>query len=293
MTDDPGTASPPAAVPTCYRHPGRETYIRCARCNRPICPDCMVPASVGFQCPECVREGNSTQRAPRTAFGGRLASGARVTMVLIGLNVLMYVAELALGRAFVNDLALVGLAREGFLGPIVGVADGEWWRLVTATFLHDPGSFLHILFNMYALYVLGPPLEAMLGHARFLALYLLSALGGTAASYTFSAPNSSSVGASGAIFGLFAAWIVLARKQRLDARPMLVLLGINLVLGFVIAGIDWRGHLGGMVTGAAVAAIMAYAPRGPRRTTWQVAGAVAVLALVVLVDVWRTASLLS
>lgn len=291
MTDDPAAASAPAAVPTCYRHPGRETYIRCARCNRPICPDCMVPASVGFQCPECVREGNSTQRAPRTAFGGRLTSAARVTMVLIALNAVMYVAELALGRAFVNDLALVGLAREGFLGPVIGVADGEWWRLVTATFLHDPGSLLHILFNMYALYVLGPPLEAMLGHARFLTLYLLSALGGTAASYAFSAPNSSSVGASGAIFGLFAAWIVLARKQRLDARPMLVLLGINLVLGFVLAGIDWRGHLGGMVTGAAVAAIMAYAPRA-RRTAWQVAGAVAVLAVVVLVDLWRTASLL-
>jgi membrane associated rhomboid family serine protease len=291
MSDDAAGAPAPSEVPRCYRHPDRETYIRCARCDRPICPDCMSPASVGFQCPECVREGSRTQRQARTVFGGRVATGATVTLTLIGINVVVYVLELALGTPFLTKFALIGLAQDPTTGEVVGVADGEWWRLITATFLHDPNSFLHILFNMYALYVLGPPIENLVGHARFLVLYLVSAVGGTAASYAFSAPNSPSVGASGAIFGLFAAWIIFARKQRLDARPMLVLLAINLVLSFVLTGIDWRGHLGGLVSGAAVAAVIAYTPRGPRRTTWQALGTGAVLVVVLLLDVWRTVSL--
>jgi membrane associated rhomboid family serine protease len=171
------------------------------------------------------------------------------------------------------------------------VATGQWWRLFTAAFLHSPGSILHILFNMYALYVLGPPLEAVLGRARFLALYLVAALGGSAASYAFSSPAAVSVGASGAIFGLFAAWIIAARRLNADARAMWVLLAINLAISFLGSQIDWRAHLGGLAAGAAVTAAMTYAPRGAARTGVQVTGtALTVVAAVALVA-WRTAVL--
>lgn len=291
MSEEQRADPAPVSVPTCYRHPDRETYIRCSRCDRPICPDCMRPASVGFQCPECVAQGQRTQRSVRTAFGGRPTAGATVTLTLIGINVAAYVVERLAGTDFFIRFAMLGLASNGT--ELVGVAEGQYWRLVTAAFLHDPYSWLHIAFNMYALYVLGPPIEAMLGRARFLALYLISAVGGTAASYAFLPSNVPSVGASTAIFGLFGAWIVLGRKRGLDIRPMWVLLAINLGLGFLVPGIDWRGHIGGLVAGALVSAAFAYAPRGPSRTLVQTAGAVAVLVLVVGLVAWRTTSLLS
>lgn len=293
MSTEPATSpESPGKVPTCYRHPGRETWIRCTRCERPICPECMIPAAVGFQCPECVRAGQAAQTAPRTLFGGRISGGASVSLTLIGINVVVYILERVLGTSFVVQFAMVGLARDPVSGSIIGVADGEWWRLVTAAFLHSPGSILHILFNMYALYILGPPLERVLGRARFVSLYLVAALGGSAASYAFSLPSATSVGASGAIFGLFAAWIVAARRMQVDARPMWVLLAINLVISFVGAQIDWRAHLGGLAAGALVTATMVYARPGPRRTAMQAVGPVLALAGVVLLVVWRTSTLL-
>lgn len=288
----PGTSDSVESVPHCYRHPDRETYIRCTRCNRPICPECMRPAAVGFHCPDDVAAGRRTQRQVRTAFGGRPTSGALVTYVLVGLNVLAYLVERANVTTVVDGYALIPGPASTFQGDVVGVATGQYYRLITAAFLHSPSSLLHILFNMVALYSLGPALEQVLGHLRFLALYIVSALGGTAASYVFLPPNGTSLGASTAIFGLFAAYIVLGIRQRLDIRPMLVLLGLNLAIGFVPGlNVDWHGHLGGLLAGGLMMAGLAFAPSGSRRALVQVASSLAVLALVVVAVALRTAAL--
>ncbi|MGW7196591.1 rhomboid family intramembrane serine protease [Streptomyces chryseus] len=255
----------------CYRHPGRETGIRCTRCERPICPECMISASVGFQCPDCVREGSGTGHPPaasrpRTVAGGTVAADPRlVTKVLLAINVALFVAVLA-RESLVNDLALVGLASSGTDLQVVGVADGEWYRLVTAMFLHQ--EVWHIGFNMLLLWWLGGPLEAALGRARYLALYLLSGLAGSALTYLLAAPNQPSLGASGAIYGLFGATVVLMRRMNQDMRPILVLLGLNLVLTFVLSGIAWQAHVGGLVAGVLIAVAMVHAPR-ERRTLVQ------------------------
>lgn len=283
----PAERGEPATAPTCYRHTDRETYIRCTRCERPICPDCMQPASVGFQCPDCVRAGNRSQRSPRTVFGGQPGGDAgTVTRVLIGVNVAVFLLQLA-APALTQRLFLIGLALLPS-GEVIGVAAGEYYRLVTVAFLH--GTFLHLLLNMVALFLFGPQLEAVLGRGRFLALYVVSALGGSVASYLTAAPNQSSVGASGAVFGLLGALLVISRKLRYDARAVLVLLGINLVLGFLIPRIDWRAHLGGLVAGAALAVVFAYAPQRLRRPAAAAAAVVAVAIFAVLV-VLRTAAL--
>jgi membrane associated rhomboid family serine protease len=292
QTDQPG---PPAAPPddaepaTCYRHPTREAHVRCTRCNRRICPDCMIDASVGFQCPECVREGNASVRQARTSLGGRLTDNAgTVTKVIIAINVVVFLAQQA-SVSFENHLVLVGYAFDVTTGQQVGVADGQYYRLLTAAFMH--GSFLHIAFNMYALYLFGPPLEATLGRARFLSLYLLSALGGSAASYAFNAPNQGSLGASGAVFGLFGAFFMVNRKFGRDNSGLLVLVAINLAFAFIPGtNIDWHAHVGGLITGSLVAAALVYAPRN-RRTVVQVAGFVVVLLIIVALVVWRTAQL--
>ena len=153
-----------SVVPTCYRHPDRETYVRCTRCNRPICPDCMRSASVGFHCPECVAEGARTQRTPRTVFGGAVPTrGAVVTMTLIGMSVVAFLLD-AIVPGSPREWWLVGLQLDDG-GGLAGVTQGEWWRLITAAFLH--GGILHLLFNMYALYLFGPSLEAAFGHVRW------------------------------------------------------------------------------------------------------------------------------
>ncbi|MGC5009887.1 rhomboid family intramembrane serine protease [Streptosporangium sp. DT93] len=272
MTTQP-SEEPGTVVPTCYRHPGRETYVRCQRCDRPICPDCMRDASVGFQCPECVAEGGKGMRRAQAVFGGRAVTTPRVTWTLLIINVLAYAGEIVGGNPVVNAFAMS--AYDVAYG-------GEWWRLVTGAFLHQPMTsgglgLTHILFNMWALYVIGPELERRLGAARFLTLYLLSALGGSVAIYLF---GLAAVGASGAIYGLFGAMFVLGRRLGYDVRGVLWLIGINAVLTFVIPGISWQGHLGGLVTGAVVAAVLAFAPRGNRDAV-QWGGCVAILVVLV------------
>ena len=296
MTEPPnlpgaGPAAPEETVPTCYRHPGRETYVRCQRCNRPICPECQIPASVGVQCPECVREGNRSIRPTRTTLGGiaRGGSGAPVTMTLIGVCVLAFLAQQSIGSEVLVRFGLIGGVNATDLGlGVIGVADGEYYRLLSAAFLH--GGFLHLLVNMFSLYLLGPQLEAMLGRSRFVALYLVSAVGGTAVSYLLNPPFQFSVGASGAIFGLFGAMVVVSRRLNYDLRPVLGIIGVNAVIGFVVPQIDWQAHLGGLLTGGLIAAAMVYAPRD-RRTVVQVAGTGLVLALVAFVVLVRTGQL--
>jgi membrane associated rhomboid family serine protease len=258
--------------------------VSCVRCGRPACPDCLRSAAVGQQCVECIREGNRTTRRPTGTFGGRIPSGAVVTWSLVAINVICYVAELIDQNTIINDGTLVGHFQTGPF-TAVGVADGQWYRLLTNAFLHEPpGSgigILHILFNMWALIVVGPALERALGRVRFLTLYLVSALGGSVLFYLVASPGQPALGASGAIFGLFGAYFVLARKLRVDARQIVVLIVINLVISVTVSGIAWEAHVGGLIAGAALAAAYAYAPRH-NRALIQAAATVGLLAILIV-----------
>jgi membrane associated rhomboid family serine protease len=281
----PGTAPKSTAVPTCFRHPGRETYVSCVRCGRPACPDCLRSAAVGSQCVDCIRQAGRTTRRPAGAFGGQLTSGATVTWTLVGINVVCYLAEIFFQNTVIDDGVLVGR-----IGSDLGVANGDVYRLLSNTFLHEPiGSglgLLHIVFNMWALIVVGPSLERMLGRVRYVAVYLVSALAGSVLFYVVAAPSALALGASGAIFGLFGSWFVLARRLKLDARQIVVLIVINLAISFAVPGIAWQAHVGGLIAGGALTAAFAYAPRR-RRAATQAAATIAILAILVIAVVVR------
>ncbi|MGW3011653.1 rhomboid family intramembrane serine protease [Streptomyces sp. NPDC001219] len=295
---EPQEARGDDGLPGCHRHPDRTTGIRCTRCDRPICPECMVSASVGFQCPDCVRSGGGTGHppqaaAPRTIAGGTIAADPRlITKILLGINAAVFVAVLATGgelSPLVNRLDLLGLAADPSRYQLVGVAEGEWYRLLTAMFLHQ--AIAHFAFNMLSLWWLGPPLEAALGRLRFVALYLLAGLGGSALSYLLAAQNQPSLGASGAIFGLLGATAVLLRRMKYDMKPVLILLGLNLAFTFLWPNIAWQAHVGGLVVGAAVAFGMVHAPRAHRTLVHGATCAAMLLAIVAVVWV-RTLQLL-
>ncbi|MUL78139.1 rhomboid family intramembrane serine protease [Mycolicibacterium sp. CBMA 226] len=271
-------------TPTCYRHPNRPTYVSCSRCARPICPDCMTSAAVGQQCPECVSEGQRSVRQARTHFGGRITNGSLVTYTLIAINVVMFVLQHTSTR-MQQDLVLWPPA----------VADGQYYRLVTSAFLHY--GLAHIVFNMWALWAVGPQLEQWLGRLRFGVLYGLSGLGGSVLVYLLSPLNTATAGASGAIFGLFGATFVLFRRLRLDARGIVFLIVINLVITFVVPAvsaqaISWQGHVGGLVTGTLVAAVFAYVPARQRLLALISVTAV-LLVLFAGLTMWRTQALLA
>ncbi|MDX3852803.1 rhomboid family intramembrane serine protease [Streptomyces sp. AK02-01A] len=297
-----------AAVTTCYRHPTYETYVRCARCDRYICPDCMREAAVGHQCVECVREGQRSVRQARTVFGGRVSgvSAPVVTIALIAVNVLVYLAELArpelvdrfgmLGRGMVGPDGAAYLYEPGFPElRTVGVADGEWYRLITGAFLHMPateGGFwvTHVIFNMFALWSLGRLAEEQLGRARYLAVYLLSALGGSVLVYLI-APLDTVVGASGALFGLGAAFYVTHRRLHHDMREVNRFMAGFLIWMLISAGFaSWEGHLGGLLAGGAVTLALAYGP-AKHRTAVQVAAGTALLVLLIVLVVLKTSAL--
>ncbi|KQS17505.1 rhomboid family intramembrane serine protease [Frigoribacterium sp. Leaf186] len=232
----------------CYRHPDRQSFVLCQRCGRTICGECQTPAAVGVHCPECVKEarGNAPRLQPQVVTRVRSASrrGAPVvTYAIIGVTVAVFLLQLVTGGAG-NGLVTQSLA---FYAPL---EISQPWRAVTTMFVH--GSFFHILFNMYSLYIFGAELERQLGRGRFAALYLISGIGGSAA-VALLAPGSLVVGASGAIFGLMAAFFVIARSLGGRSIQLLVLVGINLAIGFIIPGIAWQAHLGGIVVGGAIA----------------------------------------
>ncbi|MDP9821291.1 rhomboid family intramembrane serine protease [Nocardioides massiliensis] len=262
----------------------------------------MNPASVGFQCPSCVREGARSVRAPRTPYGGAISARPGLTsQVLIALNVgvwLLITATGASASAWVDRLGLIPAGRcepvggGGYypgIGEVVcgrgggvwidGVGSGAVWQLLTSAFSHV--DVWHVGFNMLALWFLGPQLESVLGRARFLALYVLSALAGSAAVLWLSDPASVTIGASGAVFGLIGALLVVGWKVGGDLRPLLVWLAINVVI--TVGGrdfISWQGHLGGFVGGVLVAAVLVLAPR-EQRARWQALG-LGVLTLLVI-----------
>ena len=233
----------------------------------------MISAPVGFQCPECVA--GVQVSLPKTRFGGSFNTVPKVTRAILVTCISIFVLSLLLG-SFALSFGMIPIA----------IAQGEWWRLLTSTLLH--GSILHLLFNMYALYWLGPQLERSLGHVRFAALYILSALGGSVASYWFSDLRTVSVGASGAIFGLITATIVIGREMRTDVSQLIVLLGLNVVIGFLQSGIDWRAHFGGAITGAAIAFIYTKGNRLNRDRIHR-AGLAGIFVFLVLATVARNA----
>ena len=265
------------APPVCPRHPDTVAYVRCQRCDRPTCPACQVPSTVGVHCVDCARRSQAGRRQARTLLGGTAVSGSVVTKVLIGLCVAAYVIQtlvptLDFQLAFVPELAA-----------------SEPWRFLTTAFLH--ANYMHLGFNMWALWVLGGVLEPVLGRWRFTAIYLLSALGGSTAIYWLSWPGTDSwitmtVGASGAVFGLFSTMFVVQRRFGRDTSGIVVLLGINAVISFLGANISWQGHLGGLIVGGIVAAIYAWAPRGKRQAVG-IAGTIAVAVALVGLNIAR------
>jgi membrane associated rhomboid family serine protease len=236
----------------CYRHPDRETGVSCSECGRGICPDCMVFAPVGIRCPD---HAGVAQGAARVSTGVRRAayegSGALVTKALIALNVLVYLINLAQGSSFGQTSG--SLFEKGALFISVpffpgGLADGQWWRLLTAAFLH--GSIIHLGFNMFVLWFIGAPVEQAIGRGRFLALYIVSGLAGSAGALLFD-PHAITVGASGAIFGILGAALVLEWQRNLVlGGQALGLIVVNLVLTFAIPNISIGGHIGGLAGGA-------------------------------------------
>jgi len=263
----------PGVSPTCYRHPDRPTLVGCTRCGRPTCPECMRSASVGHQCVDCVQAGVQNVQAP-TFSTAQSAGKPWVTYTLIAINVAVFVLQMTSPEL-----------RDSFALRPRDVAGGDLYRLVTSAFAHD--GVAHLLFNMWALYVLGPPLEQWLGRWRFIALYALSALGGSVAVYLLSIPYTNTIGASGAIYGLFGASFVMAKRLNLDMRMFIILIVVNLGMTFTIPGISWQGHIGGLITGALVAAAFVYAPRGSRNAV-QVGVTIGALALFAVLIAWRT-----
>src|ERR1700744_668715 len=291
------TAPDQETPPVCYRHPERETWVSCVRCGKPACPDCLRQAAVGQQCVECVRDGAQGTRQPRPAVAGRLPGGAVVTWTLVGLNVVLFLIELA-APALQNSWGLLGYASPTGQPPLQGVAAGQWYRLVTSAFLPPATGlgglgFLDILFNMWALIAVGPALEQLLGRVRFLAVYLLSAIGGGGAFFLFGQYYVLALGASGAIFGLFGAYFVVARKLRLDVRGIVTIIVINLAFSLLYRStIAWQAPVGGLIVGVITTAAFAYAPR-KHRTAVQVAAAVGVLAILVVLVIFRSHDLTS
>jgi len=235
----------------CYRHTNRETGVSCSNCGNPICPDCMTATPVGMRCPDCSKQ-KTQVRSMRTMHADPTA-----TYVLIAINVLLWIGTFVSGgnsSAVYDDFSLLSAAI-GNDGTEVGVASGEWWRLVTGGFLHAPGNPLHILFNMYALYWLGTMLEPVLGRARFVGLYFASLLAGSLGALLLTEANRGTVGASGAVFGLMAAAFVFQKARGVD--PMQSGIGpvilLNLGITFLIPNISIGGHLGGLVGGAIAA----------------------------------------
>jgi membrane associated rhomboid family serine protease len=245
---------------------------------------------------ECVRGASQGTRQARTAFGGRPVATATVTWTLVGLNVLVFLIEVAKP----NVLYAWGMLGTPALTPAglqSGVAGGQWYRLLTSAFTAPGASFgglglLDILFNMWALVVVGPSLEQLFGRVRFVAIYLLSAIGGSVL-YYYMQPHGLAAGASGAIFGLFGAWFVVARKLRLDVRGIVTIIAINLAFSlFYRSTIAWQDHVGGLIVGALTAAAFVYAPR-KHRALVQAAAAVAVLAILVVLVIFRSHDLTS
>lgn len=274
MTDNTGN------LPTCPRHPDRVALVSCQRCGRPTCAECQRPAPVGVQCVDCVAAQRKESRSLVSIFGGRVAEGRPiVTITLIAICVVVWIGQQ------LDDQVTTEL----FYAPILSGQDP--WRFITAAFVHSPSSIFHLLFNMYALWIVGQYLEPLLGRFRLLAIYLISAFGGSVGYELLASTPSSptdygtgwvtpTVGASGAVFGLFVAVVVLNRHLGREIGPMVGLIVINGVIGFLVPDVAWQSHLGGAITGGLCAG--AIAVLGRQRAQWQWAALTAITVLLVV-----------
>lgn len=271
----------------CYRHPDRQSFVLCQRCLRTICPECQTPAAVGVICPECMAA-ERKNRTPaqkkaerrwrsRPAMGTARSGNPVVTYTLLLVTSIIGLLQMVpgIGGAITQQL----LFAPAYLYPDLFLAPFEPWRMLTAVFAH--GGFIHLALNMLALWMLGQSLEPMLGRVRFLALYLISGLGGSVAVAILD-PGTATVGASGAIFGLMAALLIIGRHIGANVTGILVILGINFVLGFFIGGIAWQAHLGGAIVGALVALILTRTRRRDQRAA-QIALLVGVTVLLIAI----------
>lgn len=280
----------PQALPRCYRHADRETGVRCTHCDRPICPDCLRAASVGYWCPECVREAEARQRTPTAPYGGAVVDNAAVTLALLAVNVGAYLlTALNSSAGFANNAGSSMFGRLALWPPVIAV-HGEYWRLLTSMFLHY--GPIHLAMNMLALVVIGRRMEPIFGRLRYIGLYLLAGLGGSVAVYVFQDPRVATAGASGALYGLMGALFVVIRRIKGDLRSVYAIVGLNLLITFTVPGLSIWAHIGGLVTGVVLAAALVYAPRGPARAAVQVAAFGGVAAILAGAVVLRTGQLL-
>lgn len=268
----------------CVRHPERPTGLACSRCGRPACPECLQPAAVGQHCVDCVRAGNASVRRARTVAGAPTgAAYGRVTYILMGLNVLAFAVTALQSRSLLDNTANSSLFDAWALFP-PAVATGDVERILGSGFLHI--GPIHLLVNMFALYIIGRDVEAILGRARYVAVYAVSLLGGSASVMVLEAPISLTAGASGAIFGLLGAQAVILLKLKRSPTPVLVVIGLNIVISISIPGISLWGHVGGLVAGAAATAGILFLPNNTRpsqgRMGWIAVAGVAALAVVVI-----------
>jgi membrane associated rhomboid family serine protease len=274
-------------VPYCYRHPDRETFVSCSECGRPICAECMTPAPVGQRCPEHSGKPQGPKRISagvrRGAFEG---TGALMTKILLGVNILIYVVTAAQGGGLNSPGGSLFL-RWLLYGP--AVANGDWWRLITSAFLH--ANLLHIAFNMYFLWFVGSAVEQALGRGRFLLIYFVSALAGSAGALVLT-PKEFTVGASGALFGILGAALVLERQRNFVlGGSALALIVINLILSFTLSNISIGGHIGGLIGGILCTLVLSKFGRGhaaySRVGLWGIAGVLGVGLLSIAVAYWR------
>jgi membrane associated rhomboid family serine protease len=298
MEPMPGMPPPPVEE-ACYRHPHVPTGVHCTRCNRPICPDCMIPAPVGHHCPTCVDEARREfRRGPGRRIAVANAKATSITKILLASIVAVYILEVANAGAG----SLVGGPSAGKLYDLGGslglaVASGQYWRLFTAMFLH--AGLLHLAFNAYALWIFGQIVEQELGRVRFLTTYLVTGLFASAASYAFQPnPLTVGVGASGAIVGIFGAFVAFNWRRRHTAlgaarlRSAIFILVLNAVINVGLAGaIDWRAHVGGLVSGLFIGfAAEGFGRFRDSRATF-VLGCVIVIVVTVGLVLWQTAQL--
>lgn len=258
----------------CYRHPDREAYVRCQRCERYICPECQVESSVGFLCPDDA--GGTQRQVTRQRVIARKAPRPQLVITLIAINVALWLLEISPVGSFVIQY----LAYK----PIFTVAAP--WQMITSAFLHDWTSPIHLLFNMYTLYIFGQVLEPMLGRSRFMWLYIISAFAGSVAVLWFGDVGGTVVGASGAIYGLMGAYFILLRAIGQPSGQMVGLIAINLIFSFMNAGISWQAHVGGLVAGIAVAGVYA-ATRKLEQRGVQVAALIGIVVILIGASVMR------
>lgn len=241
----------------CPRHPDRVTYVRCGRCGRLACGQCQVPLEVGMMCTDCMQQARAA--APRVRYA---STKPLVTYSLIGINVFVWLLQWLF-----TDVTTYGL-----YNPAWVEYSGEWYRALTSGFLHSLGNMAHLPLNMFSLYLFGQALEPLMGRWKFLATYLLSILGGSAAVHLiarfwgdYGDMTTSVLGASGGVFGLFGAFFALSRARKQNTGGIMILVGINFVYGFIFPGVSWEAHLGGLVTGALVASLLNLVPEKKRR----------------------------